>query len=258
MKGTFILCKDRINYTNEMSVEDKAGLLDSIMNYQNWLDLWVQSYAVKIVFSHIRAFFEKQQENYDKIIERNQKNGGKWGRPIQKKPKKPSGLSNNPDEPKETLTHTDTHTVLLPTDVGKDISNDISLTNSTTDITILNNNETWQIQETLQEEKKVYGKEDINFVMDIISKANDWVMDWTKARNRQFAWHLIRKIKEIPSVKEEKYTRESILEMIINIAKDDKYSVSKITSPEKVYHELGTLMATCRGKLKESNNRKQF
>ena len=112
MKATFILCKDRIEYTKEMTTEDKAQLFDAILYYNNDQPIWEElSYVVKVVFSKMKNFFDEQNQKYEeKIVKRNKENGAKWGRPPSKKPKKPTGLKWNPDKPKETLTDTDTDT----------------------------------------------------------------------------------------------------------------------------------------------------
>lgn len=107
MKPTFILCKDRIEYTKEMTTEDKAQLFDAILYYNNDQPIWELSYVVKVVFSKMKNFFDEQNQKYEeKIVKRNKENGAKWGRPPSKKPKKPTGLKWNPDKPKETLTDT--------------------------------------------------------------------------------------------------------------------------------------------------------
>lgn len=113
MKATFILCKDRIEYTKEMTTEDKAQLFDAILYYNNDQPIWEElSYVVKVVFSKMKNFFDEQNHKYEeKIVKRNKENGAKGGRPPSKKPKKPTGLKWNPDKPKETLTDTDTITV---------------------------------------------------------------------------------------------------------------------------------------------------
>lgn len=111
MKPTFILCKDRIEYTKEMTTEDKAQLFDAILYYNNDQPIWEElSYVVKVVFSKMKNFFDEQNHKYEEKVKRNKENGAKGGRPPSKKPKKPTGLKWNPDKPKETLTDTDTDT----------------------------------------------------------------------------------------------------------------------------------------------------
>lgn len=111
MKPTFILCKDRIEYTKEMTTEDKAQLFDAILYYNNDQPIWEElSYVVKVVFSKMKNFFDEQNHKYEEKVKRNKENGVKGGRPPSKTPKKPTGLKWNPDKPKETLTDTDTDT----------------------------------------------------------------------------------------------------------------------------------------------------
>lgn len=109
MKPTFILCKDRIEYTKEMTTEDKAQLFDAILYYNNDQPIWEElSYVVKVVFSKMKNFFDEQNHKYEEKVKINKENGAKGGRPPSKKPKKPTGLKWNPDKPKKTLTDTDT------------------------------------------------------------------------------------------------------------------------------------------------------
>lgn len=77
MKPTFTLCKDRIEYTKEMTTEDKAQLFDAIMQYQNWLDPSELPYTVKIVFAHIKNFFIEQDKKYEEIKENRSESGKK-------------------------------------------------------------------------------------------------------------------------------------------------------------------------------------
>ena len=113
MKPTFVLCKDRINYTNEMSNEDRWILLNAIMQYQNWLDPWDLPYAVKIVFAHIKNFFIEQDLKYEEIKEKRSESGKKWGRPTAEKAKKANAFSEKQmkaKQSKQKLTETDTDT----------------------------------------------------------------------------------------------------------------------------------------------------
>lgn len=113
MKPTFVLCKDWINYTNEMSNEDRWILLNAIMQYQNWLDPWELPYAIKIVFAHIKNFFVDQEKKYEEIKEKRSESGKKWGRPTTEKAKKANAFSEKQTKAKQNkqkLTETDTDT----------------------------------------------------------------------------------------------------------------------------------------------------
>jgi hypothetical protein len=87
--------------------------------------------------------------------------------------------------------------------------------------------------------------------MEMVSLNNDWAMDWTKAKNRQFANNLIKKIKDLPTVKEGKIQRNAVLAIILWVMKDDKFHWSKLSSPENIYHNFWTLMTETRKKFSE-------
>ena len=235
MKDTFVLCKDRISYTEEMSNEDRGILLDVIMKYQNWIDIWDPPYAVKIVFSHIKRFFEKQQDNYNEICEKNKEN-------VKKRRDK-----NKEVKPNDTVVYerkkkirSDTKPYLTDTDTI--LSTNVDNNNISKDI--LYNKEKWI---------KKFWNEEINEIMEIIKKYNDWVINWSDWKQRQFANNLIKKIKQIKSVEEWKYTRQAIIELILNTIKDEPYHNTKISSPELIFYNLASLMNVCKAKFQKNN-----
>lgn len=250
MKQTFILCKDRIEYTKEMTTEDKAQLFDAILYYNNDQPIWELSYVVKVVFSKMKNFFDEQNQKYEeKIVKRNKENGAKWGRPPSKKPKKPTGLKWNPDKPKETLTETDTVINSLPNGKENNSNELLGLDNNTT--SLLNKNTgTWQ-------NLKKFWNQEINEIMEMVASINEGAMDGTQARNRQFANNLLKKIKAMPKVASGEITWQSVLEMVITLNKDDEYHATKLTSPENIYRNFGSLVSLARTKYQEQNKKQK-
>ena len=250
MKQTFILCKDRIEYTKEMTTEDKAQLFDAILYYNNDQPIWELSYVVKVVFSKMKNFFDEQNQKYEeKIVKRNKENGAKWGRPPSKKPKKPTGLKWNPDKPKETLTETDTVINSLPNGKENNSNELLGLDNNTT--SLLNKNTgTWQ-------NLKKFWNQEINEIMEMVVSINEGAMDGTQARNRQFANNLLKKIKAMPKVASGEITWQSVLEMVITLNKDDEYHATKLTSPENIYRNFGSLVSLARTKYQEQNKKQK-
>lgn len=250
MKPTFILCKDRIEYTKEMTTEDKAQLFDAILYYNNDQPIWELSYVVKVVFSKMKNFFDDQNQKYEeKIVKRNKENGAKWGRPPSKKPKKPTGLKWNPDKHKETLTETDTVINSLPNGKENNSNELLGLDNNTT--SLLNKNTgTWQ-------NLKKFWNQEINEIMEMVASINEGAMDGTQARNRQFANNLLKKIKAMPKVASGEITWQSVLEMVITLNKDDEYHATKLTSPENIYRNFGSLVSLARTKYQEQNKKQK-
>lgn len=247
MKPTFILCKDRIEYTKEMTTEDKAQLFDAILYYNNDQPIWELSYVVKVVFSKMKNFFDEQNQKYEeKIVKRNKENGAKWGRPPSKKPKKPTGLKWNPDKPKETLTDTDNS---LSNERENNSNELLGLDNTTTSL-LNNNTDTWQ-------NLKKFWNQEINEIMEMVASINEGAMDGTQARNRQFANNLLKKIKAMPKVASGEITWQSVLEMVITLNKDDEYHATKLTSPENIYRNFGSLVSLARTKYQEQNKKQK-
>ena len=257
MKATFILCKDRIEYTKEMTTEDKAQLFDAILLYNNDQPVLELSYVVKVVFSKMKNFFDDQNQKYEeKIVKRNKENGAKGGRPPSKKPKKPTGLKWNPDKPKETLT--DTAINSLPN--GKENNSNELLDNSNNPLFILKyNTEAWQI-EKIETNIVLYGKMDwdVEKVLAMIKGNNDWALDWSIQSNRNDAKNLAKKLQKLPAVEEWKTSWEMVLAMILWVMKDDKYYWSKLSSPKEIYDNFGKLVTQSRIKIQEmQQNKKQ-
>lgn len=259
MKPTFVLCKDWINYTNEMSNEDRWILLNAIMQYQNWLDPWELPYAIKIVFAHIKNFFDEQNQKYEeKIVKRNKENGAKGGRPPNKKPKKPTGLKWNPSKPKETLTETDTDTSSSLSNERENNSNELLDTSNNSLFILKYNTQTWQIEKT-ETNIVLYWKMDwdVEKVLAMIKENNDWALDWSIKSNRNDAKNLAKKLQKLPAVEEWKTNWEMVLAMILWVMKDDKYYWSKLSSPKEIYDNFGKLVTQSRIKIQEMQQKQR-
>lgn len=241
-KRTFVECKDRIAYTEEMSDEDAWKCWKAILRFQNWLEVWDLPYAVKIVFKHIMNFFIEQEESYQEIIEKRSEAWKKWGRPTKEKTKKANAFSGKQIKTKETkqkLTDTVTDTEIISKEIINN-SNEL-LEDNKNNSSLLNN---------ISDEKNFW-KEEINLIMQLISEINEWAMDWSIAKNRQFANHLLSKIKKMPKVIEWKIKWDEVLKLVITISKDDPYHANKLTSPERIYKNRWTLVSLARTKYQE-------
>lgn len=85
-----------------LSLEDKGRLLDAIFEYQISQAEPSPSSPIYMVFLFFKNQFRLDTIKYNKTVQRNQENGKKGGRPSDSdKPKEPSGLFDNPSEPKK-------------------------------------------------------------------------------------------------------------------------------------------------------------
>jgi len=241
-KRTFVECKDRIAYTDEMSDEDAWKCWKAILRFQNGLEVWDLPYAVKIVFKHIMNFFIEQETNYQEIVEKRSEAWKKWGRPTKEKTKKANAFwwkQIKTKESKQKLTDTVTDTEIISNEIINN-SNEL-LEDNKTDTSFLN----------INSDEKIFWKEEINLIIQMISEVNEWALDWSTAKNRQFANHLFRKITKMPKVIEGKIKWREVLKLVITISKDDPYNANKITSPERIYKNWGSLVALARTKFQE-------
>lgn len=98
----------------------------------------------------------------------------------------------------------------------------------------------------------VYGDPDVNMIIEKIWLYNGGIVDGTKKEQRRYWKMLLDKIKEIPSVQQEKYTAEGILEMILKIIEKNEYHSHKIVGPKKLFYNLAWLMQVCKQELEKT------
>jgi len=104
MKKSFIIHVDSLNVLDDLSPGQISELFLAIRDYHIGNELQLTG-LMKAVFTPFRNQFERDEEKYQSIIERNKNNGKKGGRPKSEinpeEPKKPNGLFSNPEEPKK-------------------------------------------------------------------------------------------------------------------------------------------------------------
>lgn len=109
-RKSFIIHHDSLDVIDKLSDEQAGKLLKAIKAYQLGED-YELDLMTDLVFTPFKAQFKRDEEKYQKIVERNKNNGLKGGRPqTQEKPEepnKPSGLSGNPDKPKKADSDSD-------------------------------------------------------------------------------------------------------------------------------------------------------
>lgn len=98
-----------------------------------------------------------------------------------------------------------------------------------------------------------FWKEEINSLIWLIRKYNDWIVDWKQEEQRRYWKMLFDKLESIESVKEKKYTSAEILEIILKIVSKSEYHSHKIVWPKKIYYALGELMQICKQEIKKEN-----
>lgn len=86
-----------------------------------------------------------------------------------------------------------------------------------------------------------------------IIKETTGVIDGTVKEQNEYWKSLVKKIKEMESVKTWKYKRQDIIRTLITAIKDDKYYSGYVTSPKKLSLNLGTLIQRAKGVIKTSS-----
>lgn len=95
MKKSFIIHIDSLDVIDDLSDEQCGELLRAFKAYHSESEIEL-SPIVKVAFSPFKNQFERDLTKYNNVCERNKVNGSKGGRP-----KKPTGLSGNPKEPRK-------------------------------------------------------------------------------------------------------------------------------------------------------------
>ena len=123
-KKSAILYCDLI-HTVEKLTDDQAGrLFKHYLRYINDLNPVADDVLTEIAFEPIKQSLKRDLVKWEKRADRSRENGKKGGRPTktQTEPKKPSGLINNPDEPRKPDSVSVSVSVSV-SDIKKDIFN---------------------------------------------------------------------------------------------------------------------------------------
>ena len=110
-RESFILYKSFYLPIKELSIEEKGQMLDAIFQYHTEGKVCELSPVCQMAFNFMKGQFERDDEKYQIVVERNRANGAKGGRSKANpdEPKEPSGFIGNPEIP--DAPDTDTVTV---------------------------------------------------------------------------------------------------------------------------------------------------
>jgi len=101
-KNSFILHIDSLVILDKMTNEQAGQFIKLIYEYQKIGKIEVSDFAMQMAITPFLNQFERDNEKYENIVERNRGNGFKGGRPKNpKEPKKPNGLITNPPPTKK-------------------------------------------------------------------------------------------------------------------------------------------------------------
>ena len=103
-RKSFIVHHDSLEVIDKLTDEQAGKLLKAIKAYQLGED-FEMDLMTDLVFTPFKSQFIRDDEKYQKIVNRNKNNGLNGGRPKTQtnpeEPSKPTGLSGNPKEPKK-------------------------------------------------------------------------------------------------------------------------------------------------------------
>jgi hypothetical protein len=117
-KKSFVLYTDQRSYFDKLNDQEAGQLIKHIFSYVNDENPNPVDRIIDLSFEPIKLQLKRDLIKYESISDRNKSNGKLGGRPKQEEPKKPTGLSGNPDKPKKADTDTDNDN---DTDINKKI-----------------------------------------------------------------------------------------------------------------------------------------
>ena len=106
-----------------LSNDDRAAIFTNMFNYHTGTELVAMSDIAEMFFSGLVEVFEYNIFTYQEVVKKNRKNGRKGGRPIKKTQNNPTVKSGNPNNLKD-------RDIVNVNVKGRDISNNIDITNS--------------------------------------------------------------------------------------------------------------------------------
>jgi hypothetical protein len=118
-KKSFLLYCDIRSMVSKLPKEKQGELFMMILDYVNDLNPITDDLLLEIAFDPIKNQLKRDLKTYENIVDRNRENGRLGGRP--QKPKKPSGLIENPTKPKKADNDNDTDKDII----NKDSHNEI-------------------------------------------------------------------------------------------------------------------------------------
>ena len=180
-KNSFVLYKDIIYTVRKLPKEKQADLFMTILEYVNDENPEVEDIAVDLVFTPIKHSLKRDLIKYEKICERNKKNGEKGGRPP--KPKKPTRLNGNPPEmskPRKADSDSDSDTD-IDTDIDTEKRDSKLSTKNSSAFDLLKREKSTELESFEMQNKKQVQK-----WKDLVESFNDTIEIETKQGKIQF------------------------------------------------------------------------
>lgn len=100
-------------------------------------------------------------------------------------------------------------------------------------------------------EKKLITQK-VDKCLEIIKSYNEWTINWSKGKQRQFASHLIKKIEEMPTVSSWKFSRDQTLDLALSIVSKTEHYSQRLWWPEEIFRRWASIIAIAK---KNANNK---
>lgn len=230
---TYLDSLEKLAQADEQLAKDLAWKI--IQYWIKWENEDSWNPIIEAMFVQIRLMID----NWIEMTNKNRENGKKWWRPIKtwENSQKPNPNPNiTQTKPNDNPNETEPKPKKTKIENRKEKIENI--------ITLSNDNE-W--------DKSHYWNEEINKCLELIKNYNNGLVDWTQQNQRRYAKHLINKLNWLENVKKWKFTWYQTLDILLKVISQNKFYSAKISSPEKIYRELWTLMNVCRNDIQSKS-----
>lgn len=213
MKKTFIFYSDWIDYTEEMNNQEKWIFLQTILNYQNWKELWNID-CIKFIWTRIKKQLDKDNEKWLDILNKRKLAGSNWWK----------------------------QKVANASKCKQDVAVNVNVNVNDNDINIIDKSIIEQSSEIIKIDKRII---EIDIILEMI-KEKHWIIDWTVKEQRQY-WKLLKD--KIEKLNWFNWDYWGFIETLID--NSDKYTRWLTTSPKSIYYNLAKIITNIRMKKSE-------
>jgi hypothetical protein len=179
MKKTFVFYNDWIDYTIEMSLEEKWLFLQTILKYQNWEDLWDIG-SIKYIWARIKNQLDEDNNKWSEEREKRSKAGIEWNKKRWEDNSKSS----------QVIASAITSSQLIADNVNVNVNDNVNenINKSIIISTIVDTKQVSVVEE--------FGKDEINIMQKFLRQAV-WVSAFKDSKERWYVTHCYNLMKKI-------------------------------------------------------------
>jgi len=222
MKKTFIFYNDWIDYTEEMTLEEKGLFLESILLFQQWKEIKKDLWGIKFIWSRVKKQLEDDNYKWKNEIEKRKKAGKLWW--LAKASKW-----------KQVLASASKWKQLLADNVNVNVNDNVNNVNN--------------ISKDIEQSSKIIKKDnrvlEIDLIIETLKELNWWIIDDKVQAQRRYWKHIKTKLDKMS------WFNWDYVWFIKYIYKNsDEYRKQYFRSAEKFYYNIAWIIAWIKTNMK--------